>query len=113
MAVSIMLHLFGKPAWELNREGESIEASELRALANELHDRLEAAADALDRLSAKGWEPVLTLYDVTLSHPYIYTEADAREKIADLGLDPEDFSYLEYEDEEWNEEAEEEGFEDA
>src|SRR5438067_10861441 len=100
MAVSIMLHLFGKPAWELNREGEAVEASELRALGRELHARLEAAADALERLSDKGWEPMLTLYDVTLYHPYIYTEADAREKIADLGLDPEDFSYLEYDEDE-------------
>ena len=112
MAVSIMLHLFGKPAWELNREGEAVEASELRQLGGELHARLEAAADALERLTDKGWEAMLTLYDVTFCHPYIYTEADAREKIADLGLDPENFSYLEYEDEE-GEDEEEEDFGDA
>ena len=113
MAVSIMLHLFGKPAWELNREGEAVEAAELRQLASELHDRLEAAADALERLTGKGWESMLTLYDVTFCHPYIYTEADAREKIADLGLDPDNFSYLESDEEEGEDEEEEENFEDA
>ncbi|MBI1914393.1 MAG: WD40 repeat domain-containing protein [Planctomycetes bacterium] len=94
-----------------DKQGTRLEAAELRQLASELHDRLEAAADALERLTDKGWESMLTLYDVTFCHPYIYTEADAREKIADLGLDPEDFSYLEYEDEEGEED--EEDFEDA
>ena len=46
---------------------------------------------------------MLTLYDVTLTHPYIDTEADARSRIEDLGLDPEEFSYLEFEDE-WDDE---------
>src|SRR5204862_4426013 len=37
MSVSIMLHLFGKPAWELNKEGEEVDAAEIRALADDLH----------------------------------------------------------------------------
>ncbi len=113
MAVSILLHLFGKPAWELDREGEEVEPGELRALADDLHARLRAAADALERLTAKGWEATLTLYDVDLGHPYIRTEADARNHVADLGLDPDAFSYLEYDDEEDEEEWDEAGEEDA
>jgi len=104
MAVSVSLHLFGKPAWELDREGEEVDANELRALGESLRQRLHAAADAVERLTAKGWEAQLTLYDISLGHPYIDTEADARARIEDLGLDPEEFSFMEYEDEEWGEE---------
>jgi hypothetical protein len=103
--VTMMLHLFGKPAWELNKEGEEIVPDDLRALAESLHLRLLAAADAIEKLTGKGWEASLTLYDITLSHPYIDTEADARDQVEGLGLDPEDFSYMEFEDEDWDEEG--------
>jgi hypothetical protein len=112
MAVSITVHLFGKPAWELNKEGEAVEPDELRALGEDLRARLRAAADAIERLTAKGWEATLMLYDVDLSHPYVDTEADARARVEDLGLDPEEFSYMEFEDEEGEEEWDEAAGED-
>src|SRR5262249_30708294 len=107
MPVTVSLYLFGKPAVELDKEGESIEAADVRALAEGLHARLTAAADAIDKLGANGWEATMALYDVMLSHPYIDSEADARGRIEDLGLNPDDFFYMEFEDEEGFEEERE------
>jgi hypothetical protein len=100
MSVTISLWLFGKPAHELNAEGEAVEPAQIRALAQDIHDRLDTVADALEKLTAAGWDGSVALYDIHLSHPYIDTEADARTKVEDLGLDPELFSYMEWEDEE-------------
>jgi len=100
MSVTISIHLFGKPAAELDGEGETIEAAKIRQLGEQLHLRLGAIADALDKLTGAGWEASLGLYDVLLSHPYIESEADARGRIEDLGLDPDHFDFLEWEDEE-------------
>jgi hypothetical protein len=104
MPISIMMHLFSKPAIELGKEGEPIDAADVRLLADELHSRLRSAADAMDCLTGKGWDAQMALYDVILSHPYIDSEADARDRIEDLGLNPDDFCYLECEDEEWEDE---------
>src|SRR5260370_9151596 len=100
MPISIMMHLFSKPAIELGKEGEPIDAADIRMLAEELHNRLRAAADAMDCLTGKGWDAQMALYDVILSHPYIDSEADARDRIADLGLNPDAFSYLASEEDE-------------
>lgn len=109
MPISIMMHLFSKPAIELDKEGEAIDAADVRRLAEDLHNRLRAAADALECLTSKGWEAQMALYDVILSHSYIDSEADARGRIEDLGLNPDDFCYLECEEEEWEGEGDLEG----
>jgi hypothetical protein len=113
MAVHVSLFLFSKPAHELDKEGEEITGADVRALAEEMHQRLLKTAEAIEKLTAHGWEATMMLYDVALSHPYINTEAEARDRIADLGLDPEHFCFMEFEDEEeWDEEEfEEEDFE--
>src|SRR5262245_22566695 len=105
MGVHISLFLFSKPAHELDREGEEIEPAEVRALAQELHHRLMETADYLEKLTAHGWEASMMLYDVCLSHPYITTEAEARGRIEDMGLNPDHFCFMEFDDEEeWDDE---------
>jgi hypothetical protein len=115
MAVHISLFLFSKPAHELDKEGEEITGADVRALGEELHLRLQKTAEAIDKLTSHGWEATMMLYDVGLSHPYINTEAEARDRIADMGLDPEYFCFMEFEDEEeWDEdEFDEEDFEEG
>jgi len=103
MPVTISIYLFGKPAQELDNEGEAIEAAPIRQLGEQLHLRLNTIADALDKLTGAGWEASMGLYDVLLSHPYIDSEADARGRIEDLELDPDNFDFLEWEDEEESE----------
>lgn len=106
MSVTLTMHLFGKPGWELN-EGEQVTPQQLRALAEDLHGRLTEAADALEKLTAAGWDAQMTLYDVFLSHPYISTAAQAEEKLLDLGIDPKLVAIDELEDEEEMDEADE------
>jgi hypothetical protein len=107
MAVHISVFLFSKPAHELDKEGEEISGADVRALAEEMHQRLLHTAEVLDKLTAHGWEATMMLYDVALSHPYINTEAEARDRIADLGIDPDRICFMEFEDEEeWDEEEE-------
>jgi hypothetical protein len=107
MAVTVTLFLFGKPGQELN-EGEEVTPEQLRALGQYLHERLDATATIVEKLTGAGWEAQMALYDIFLSHPYINTAAQAEAQLQDLGIDPEDVSIDEWEDEE--EEFDEEEF---
>jgi hypothetical protein len=100
MSVSLYLFLYGKPGEELNAEGDSIEAAQIRELRAYLSERLDTAANAIEKLTAAGWEASMTLYDVILHHPYVNTEAEARSRLDDLGLDPDLFLIIEDEEEE-------------
>ncbi|MCI0465135.1 MAG: hypothetical protein L0Z62_50075 [Gemmataceae bacterium] len=99
MSVLVSLWMFGKPGMEL-REGEDITADEIRALQQELFERLGRAAEIVEQMTAAGWDAQMSLYDVMLSHPYVRTEADARTRLDDLGIDPEEVHIDEFEDEE-------------
>jgi hypothetical protein len=90
--------MFGKPGMEL-REGEDITAEEIRALQQELFERLGRAAEIVEKLTATGWEAQMSLYDVMLTHPYVHTEAEARTRLDGLGIDPEEVHIDEFEDE--------------
>ena len=110
MGVTLMLFLFGKPGQELD-EGEEVTAAQLRALGQSLQERLQETADIVEKLTGRGWEAQMALYDVFLSHPYIDTAAQAEAQLQDLGIDPERLIIDEWEDEEegdWDEELEEE-----
>jgi hypothetical protein len=114
VSVSVTLWLFGKPGHELN-EGEDVHADAIRALAQSMKERLEQAADIVEKLTGAGWEAQMGLYDVMLYNPYVRTEADVRTRLDDLGIDPDEVSILEFEgdedEEEFDElEGEEEGF---
>jgi ferredoxin-NADP reductase len=104
MSVSLMLHLFGKPEWELNE----VTPEQLRALGKNLHARLERAADIVEKLGNAGWEIEMALYDVCMSHPYLDTKAAVEEKLQDLGIDPEEVHIEELPEEDEEEEPEEE-----
>jgi hypothetical protein len=99
MAVTLSLFLFGKPGQELN-EGAEVTAEQVRALAEELQARLRITADMLEKLAGAGWEAEMALYDIMLSHPYVRTEAEARMRLDDLGIDPDHANIFEFEDEE-------------
>jgi hypothetical protein len=108
MAVTIMMYLFGKPGQELE-EGAEVTPPQLRDLGRDLRARLEEAADIVEKLTGAGWDAQMTLYDVILSHPYVDTQAQAEEKLRDLGIDPERVLIDEWEDEEQFEDEEEFG----
>jgi hypothetical protein len=111
VSVSVTLWLFGKPGHELN-EGEEVNAGQIRALAQCMKERLELAADIVEKLTGAGWEAQMGLYDVMLYNRFVRTEADVRTRLDDLGIDPDEVSILEFEGEDDEEEfeGEEEGF---
>jgi hypothetical protein len=111
VSVSVTLWLFGKPGHELN-EGEEVCADQIRALAQGMKERLEQAADIVEKLTGAGWEAQMGLYDVMLYNRFVRTEADVRTRLDGLGIDPDEVAILEFEGEDDEEEfeGEEEGF---
>jgi hypothetical protein len=93
-----MVGLFGKPGQELD-EGKAVTPDEIRALGQCLHERLNEAADIIDKLNRTGWESEMSLYDVILSHPYLRTEAEVESKLLELGIDPQKVCIMEDPDE--------------
>jgi hypothetical protein len=98
MSVLIMLFMYRKPGEELN-EGEEVTGAQLRDLGRDLSERLHAAADIVDKLTATGWSAQMALYDIFLSHPYVHTEVEARSRLDSLGIDPDSVFIDEFEDE--------------
>jgi hypothetical protein len=94
MGVVICLPLFGPPGRELE-EGDAIQGPRLRQLATELNDRLQRAADTLDRLTANGWSAKVAIYDVMLSQPGVETQEEAARRLRALGVAPEDLLIIE------------------
>jgi hypothetical protein len=106
VSVSVTLWLFGKPGHELS-EGEEITAEQIRDLAQGMKERLEQAADIVEKLTGAGWEAQMGLYDVMLYNPFVRTEADVRTRLDGLGIDPDEVSILEFEGEDDEDEFDE------
>jgi len=94
MAVVICLPLFGPPGRELE-EGHAIQGARLRQLATELGERLQKAADTLDRLTTSGWSAKVAMYDVMLSQAGVETQEEAVRRLRELGVAPEDLLIIE------------------
>lgn len=87
MTVHVCLPLFGDPGRELE-EVAAVRGRDLRDLAARLQERLEAAADTVDRLLSAGWSARMGAYDVVLSRPDLRTESDATRTLREAGIDP-------------------------
>ncbi len=76
--VETMIHLFGKPAWEIDVEGCDLNPDiikEIDQLATNLHNRLKNTAKLLKLFLDKQWEGMGGLYDIT-----IYKNAETPEE---------------------------------
>jgi hypothetical protein len=98
MGVTICLPLFANAGQELE-EGTRLDGPRLRQWAAELQERLTAAADLLDKLTAGGWACQVAMYDVLLSCPGVETQADAETRLRELGVDVGQFMIVEDVDE--------------
>jgi hypothetical protein len=94
MGVVICLPLFGPPGREME-EGEAVEGRRLRELGSQLHERLERAADTLDRLTANGWTARVAMYDLILSQPGVDTQEEAGRRLRAIGVAPEELLIIE------------------
>ena len=100
MGVTVCLPLFGPPGRELE-EGSALKGPQLRRLAAELHERLDRAAETLDRLAAAGWGARVAMYDAILGCPGVETKDDAVRRLTELGVATEELIIIEdVEDEE-------------
>jgi len=96
MGVEVDLFLFGKPEWEMNME--EVSASEIREKGEELRERLSRIAEIMEKLENAGWERAgASLYSISF-YKDIAIE-DAKEELRQLGIDPEEVSLMEIEEE--------------
>lgn len=99
--VTVSVFLFGKPAWEIDGlEGSPVDFELLEAIAScgqELRVRLARVAELGRRLVERGWEGYGLLYDVEFYKSL--TLKDAEEELKALGIEPDEVSIRE-EDEE-------------
>ena len=94
MAVVISLPLFGPLGHELE-EGSAVQGRQLRDLGKELLDRLQRAAETVDKLAAEGWSARVALYDVLLARKGVETREEAARQLTALGINPEDLVIVE------------------
>jgi hypothetical protein len=99
MGVNVCLPLFGNAGHELE-EGARLESKQLRALAEVLRERLEKAAEILDRAQSGGWSAIVAMYDAFLTHPDVQTQAEAEQRLLALGIDLAELMIIEDEEEE-------------
>lgn len=95
MSVSVSLFLFGKPEQMID---EPVSAQRLRDLRDQLNASLTASANALERMTADGWESEVALYDIVFTHPEVNTERQAIKRLKGLGLSAKDFRIDEHDD---------------
>src|SRR5438874_5204846 len=94
MSVNVCLPLFGAPSHELEAEG-AVRGKHLRTLGDDLRERLQRAADTLDRLEAAGWAATVAMYEIALTHPGVETQEQAEQHLLATGLDPVEFMIVE------------------
>jgi hypothetical protein len=94
MGVTVCLPLFGPPGRELE-EGSDIKGVQLRQLAAQLQERLNKAAESLEKLHTAGWSARVAMYDVILSRLGVQTKEEAERRLVELGLAVEDFIIIE------------------
>src|SRR5262249_44734850 len=94
MSVNVCLPLFGDPGRELETQGP-VKGQHLRTLGDELRERLQKAADALDRLEAAGWSGNVAMYEVVLTHSRVQTQEDAERELRAAGIDPAELMIVE------------------
>jgi hypothetical protein len=94
MPVYVTLPLFGLPGQELG-EDAAPGGRQLRALGDELRERLHRAAEAVDRLTAAGWSARTGASDVLFQYAAVRDPEEAGRRLRELGLDPEQFLIFE------------------
>jgi hypothetical protein len=94
MGVTVCLPLFGPPGRELE-EGSDVKGVKLRKLATELHERLNKAAEAVEKLHAAGWSTRVAMYDLILSRPGVETKEAAERWLGELGMAADEFIIIE------------------
>jgi ribosomal protein L9 len=101
MVTEVSILLFLKPSDEMEIEGGKATPKMLREKAQELKERLERAAEILEKLKANGWELSEAYGSIyTLDFYKDISEKEARRELKRIGIDPKEVSIRELEEEE-------------
>ncbi|MBC8263917.1 MAG: hypothetical protein H8E47_07310 [Anaerolineales bacterium] len=96
----VSIHLFLKPSWEMDIEDiDYIDPEILRQKGDELRERLHAAAEIVGKLQSDGWPRVsgqAAIYD--LEFIWGGDSKSAKERLVELGIDPDEVSIEEVEE---------------
>jgi len=101
MVTEVSVLLFLKPSDEMEIEGGKATPKMLREKAKELKERLERAAEILEKLKANGWklsEAYGSVY--TLDFYKDISEEEAKRELKKMGIDLKEVSIRELEEEE-------------
>jgi hypothetical protein len=96
--ITLSVLLFAKPAKVLDHENEPITHDDIANLGITIGALVSRIAAAVKRLEAEGWEPVLRLYDVALTHPGVTMRREATATLMRLGVDSGEFQVDESDD---------------
>ncbi len=94
--VEINVHLFGKPEFELDLEKANPE--DIKALGEELKERLRRAGEIVEKLEQNGWERNAGMYDITFYKKIKLDEA--KEELKKLGISEDEVSLDDFDEEE-------------
>ncbi len=100
----IMVFLFGKPAWELDLEGEEVDERmvlDLSKLGDELRERLHRTSRLTKTLLENGWSGSGGLYDISFYKDL--APEDARKELTALGISPDE---VDIEEDDWSDDEE-------
>jgi hypothetical protein len=95
----VNLYLFGKPAWEMEIEGWTVDErtpEELEEKGKELRVRMQRKAEITRNLLLNGWKGEGGLY--TISFYKKASIGEAKNELAALGIRPDEVSLDEHED---------------
>ncbi len=98
MGVEVDIFLFGKPEWEIG-DLESVSPDEIRALGDELKERLYHIATIMEKLADAGWERYgASLYSISF-HKEI-SEDEAVRELERLGINVDEVNLMEVDEDE-------------
>jgi hypothetical protein len=107
LPVQIELPLFMKPEDEFGKT-DVANPVKLRRSIGDLCDHLTAVAEAVEKMKKAGWTIELGMYELRCYPDKDYTEAEAKKRLRQLGINPSlaSFEEIEYEeDEDFDEDA--------
>lgn|SRR3989344_9141527 len=99
--INLSLFLYGKPAWDMDIEGEEdIDPEILKEQGDYLKEHLHAIAGIVKKLKSAGWECCGTLYTLEFYNEEIRSKKEALKELKRLDIDQDIFSLEELDDEE-------------
>lgn len=104
MSVTVEIELWGKPSWMMDIEDkDKINIDDLKEMGNWFKEHLHKTAEIVDKLQKNGWlmcECCGPMYSAPFYKEGSNTEKKAKVELKKLGINQNEVSIMEWEDEE-------------